>query len=279
MGPNPNTINLTENRGTGFNGLSSVKRQEEDKLRRTLTAQMSQIQDLQSALDVKNSLVADLNDQLALLRNELEMLKGDQGRLTTERKQTEAQLAQKDDIIRKLEERLREAKQGLQSAESQLENVRFASRQQEEGYRMEIETLRRRLDTQKDTEVSEILRQKETEVRSFREEILRKDERIRQLETQAAINEKNHKQKREKETKSKEEMYKQVKLAPKVERINKPAYEIQYEQDPFILEQNQKLAEELKQALNNERRAYSELEIKIQEISNLNVTLGLNTRK
>ena len=38
-----------------------------------------------------------------------------------------------------------------------------------------------------------------------------------------------------------------------------------------ILEQNQKFSEELKQALNNERKAYNELGIKIQEVSNLKV--------
>lgn len=63
----------------------------------------------------------------------------------------------------------------------------------------------------------------------------------------------------------------QVQVAPHVERIERGVVEVRYEQDPYILEQNKKLSNELKESLENERKSKFLIESKVGEISNLHV--------
>lgn len=62
-----------------------------------------------------------------------------------------------------------------------------------------------------------------------------------------------------------------VKETPKVIRVKEPPIkEIVYERDPYLIEQNERLARELEESLKQEQSAKLDLSEKIKEIRDLN---------
>ena len=261
----PHTINLTDNqggRGTGFNGLSSVKRQDEDEqMKRTLAVQMMQIQELQTALDSKQSLIQDLNIRIQVLQTEISDLRLDQGRVQSERKQNEAQVQQKDEIILKIEQKLKETVAKLDNQQSIIKQYESTIQRLEQQSKLDRMAIIERSEIQNKAQIQASI----VRLQSVEQDLIKKEEIINRLTTQ--LQQKQFKS----ETKTTQEIYKNIKVAPKVERIDKPMYEVKYKQDPFILEQNQKLDQELEQSLQNERLAYKQIEQSTKEISELRV--------
>lgn len=265
---------------TGANNIpSSSKKSDEEiaALKRTLTNQLSQIQDLQSALDSKSAIVNDLTSQIAALQSALNSLQALQGQSDSDRKQQSAKLAQKDDIISKLEDRVRqlvqqESERNRMQADADNSLVREL-REKLAAAEAEIARLRNEFTFKEQTIREEERRWIAGKGDKLGEEIAKKDKIIQDLQKALQDAQKEIarlKSRNAGEDKARADMLKNVKLAPKIERIEKPAFEIQYQPDPYVLEQNQKLAEELQKSLDNERRAYSELAGKVHEINQLN---------
>ncbi len=191
--------------------LSSIKRPEDEQLKRLLQEQASRIQDLElethqlrQDLENKEADLATLASKVRRLESELMSSQASQ----TSALRHAAALSEKDEIIEKLEDSIRELKQKYEVGHAELQ--------------VRLDRLQKR-------------HQELAQEKAF-------------LESRQDFN-----------------------LAPTIERIEKGVHEVRYQQDPFILEQNSKLSLELKASIDNERRANHTLELKVAEISSLNV--------
>lgn len=267
---NTGTIGFSDGR-QGY--MSTIKKpSEDDALRKTLAGQLSQIQDLQSALDLKNAAVQDLNLRLANLQSQLAVAQSRNSiAQETERKQIEAGLAQKDEIIASLEKRLYETnklveslKSGQSASELALRNqLHEIDQQRLKG--IETEALLRRQLSEATQRISQLesLHQANLADQSVPKptQLAKSDTMVMPSILNTVIADKDRtiqeqqklidslRRKRDKEDKKRAEMYQYVNPAPKIERVPQPTYEIQYEQDPYILQENHKLSEELKKSL------------------------------
>lgn len=206
------TLTLTDPRDREKeNRFSSIKRPEDEQIKRLAQEQANKIQDLESEisqlrqeLEIKDADLATYASRLRRLESELTTSQASQ----TSAVRHAAALAEKDEIIEKLEASIRELKQKYEVgyAELQVRHERLQRRHEE-------------------------LSQEKALLESRRE----------------------------------------FSMAPTVERVEKGVHEVRYQPDPFVLEQNSKLSLELKASLDNERRAHHALELKVAEISSLNV--------
>ena len=206
------TLTLTDPRDREKeNRLSSIKRPEDEQLKRLLQEQASKIQDLESEtgllhleLETKDADLATLASKLRRLEAELTGFQMSQ----TSALRHAAALAEKDEIIEKLEETVRELKQKYEAGYSELQ---------------------------------------------AKHERLQK--KLQELSEEKAL----------------WEARQETHLAPTVERVERGLHEIRYRPDPFVVEQNNKLSLELQASIDNERKASQSLDLKVREISNLNV--------
>lgn len=228
----------TSQRGIGLadieGRLSSIRKEEEEKLGSRLKSLEAANGELKKELEEKAEVLNRLIEKNGQLEGEVGVLRQFASGSTSEQRQQIQALLQKDEIIRSLEQKLAEANKALEGTKqfTSAERDRILSESMREKSTLEMQL--KRLADAKNEEVSV----KETMIKSLEEEL--EYLRAQKAETQVL-------KKIVKKGRGAEPRY--IMAAPKVERLYKAAVEVRYEQDPYILAENEKLAKELEIAL------------------------------
>lgn len=144
---------------------------------------------------------------------------------------------QKDEIIKSLESKLSESVKSVDDLKKQVSDLQNQWSAQTSRERSDFEMQIKRLGEERSVELSE----KEEKIHYLEEEI-HKIQRQRQLSTSKA-------KKSKRQPLYPGPVITEIRAAPRVERLYKAAVEVKYEQDPYIVEQNEKMVHELDIAL------------------------------
>ena len=222
----------TTNRGRDP-GLSSIKKEEEEKMRATIQSLEGTVRDLRAALDSKVEILQRMTEKSGQLEGELSVLRNIATGASSDQRQQIQVLMQKDEIIRSLEQKLAEVTKAYEilKAMSTADKDRLLSESFRERSNLELQL----------KQLSEV-KTNELSVRELR---------IKNLEEEMEAMKAHYEMQLVKRVvkKGKGAPPKYLVMAPTVERLYKAAVEVKYEQDPNILAENQKLAHELHIAL------------------------------
>lgn len=230
-------------------------------MKATIQSLEEKIKELSLTLEAKSDTLSKLTEKNGQLEGELNVLRQFASGSSSEQKQQIQALLQKDETIRNLEQKLAEANRALEGTKifTSAERDRILSDSQREKSTLEMQ-LKKLAD-----ERNEELSVRELKIKSLEEE-------VEHYKAQAEL---QMMKKVIRKGKGAGPHY--IMSAPKVERLYKAAVEVRYEQDPHILVENEKLAQELEIALvidsnqKNERILTKELQSRIKEITALNV--------
>lgn len=214
--------------------FSSIKREEEIKLKKRVSELEDSLASTQATLAEKQNIVNTQNTKIAQLEGEMLAFKQHSSGMSSDQRQSLQILIQKDEIIRSLEQKIAELTSSLERTKEQLsglqeqwashtardrDEVNLKSNKWEEDMLMELR------------EKEAIILSLQSQLEELHLEIELKGRKIKRTKSNASLYPRM--------------VYFDVKTAPKIERVYNAAVEVRYEQDPYIIDQNHKLAAEL----------------------------------
>lgn len=209
-----------------------------------IKAKEQAIAELRAAVEGKTTSLAAASERQGQLESELSALRMLASGANSEQRQQLQALMQKDEIIRKLEARLADAVQALEAARnreaSEVIQIREGSLGQSSADRDKLVSETNRERSTFEMQIRKLAEEKNEELTLRELKIKGLEEEVEHWKEQA---ESQIVKKVVKRGKNEEPKY--IMAAPKVERLIKTAVEIRYEQDPFILAENEKMAKEL----------------------------------
>lgn len=218
--------------------FSSIKREEELKLKKRISELEESLTSTQATLSEKLNLLNNQNIKIAQLEGELLALKQVSSGMSSDKRETFQILMQKDEIIKSLEKKIAELNSLLERTKNQLSDLQeqWAAHTARERDEVNVQSNRRI------EELEGLLRDRDSIILSLQAE-------IEELRLEIELKGRKFKKPKSNSGLYPRMVYFDVKTAPKVERVYNAAVEVRYEQDPYIVEQNQKLAAELEISL------------------------------